>query len=121
MFELSSAELLLVIVVAVVVIGPKDLPVVARTIGRWMRKAKQLGGEFTKLLEEAGEGTGIKEARQAIEWETNKVTRLIDLDGKEQRAYDVADIEKTLGVRMKPAVKKKPKVKTHTRKKKARG
>jgi sec-independent protein translocase protein TatB len=107
MFDLSWSELLVVVVVAILVIGPKDMPVVARTVGRWIGKIKRMGQDFMKMIEEAGEETGLKEVARDVEWEGSKVTRLIDLEGKEQIAYDVEDVEKTLGVRMRPVPKKK--------------
>ena len=36
MFDIGASELLLIVVVAVVVIGPKDLPLAMRTAGRWI-------------------------------------------------------------------------------------
>jgi len=42
MFDLGWTELLLVAAVALVVIGPKDLPVAMRTVGRWVGKARAM-------------------------------------------------------------------------------
>jgi sec-independent protein translocase protein TatB len=42
MFDLGWSELLLVAVVALVVIGPKDLPVAMRAVGRWVGKARAM-------------------------------------------------------------------------------
>ena len=42
MFNIGFAELLLVLVIAYVIVGPKDLPKVARWLGRMVRKARQL-------------------------------------------------------------------------------
>ncbi|MFN7158139.1 MAG: twin-arginine translocase TatA/TatE family subunit, partial [Erythrobacter cryptus] len=36
MFDIGAAELLVIIIVAVIVIGPKDLPLAMRTAGRWI-------------------------------------------------------------------------------------
>ncbi|HJS10382.1 twin-arginine translocase TatA/TatE family subunit, partial [Sphingopyxis sp.] len=40
MFDVAPTELLLVVVVALVVIGPKDLPKAMRFVGKWMAKAR---------------------------------------------------------------------------------
>ncbi|MBI3171399.1 MAG: twin-arginine translocase subunit TatB, partial [Hydrocarboniphaga effusa] len=40
MFEIGFSELLLCFVVALVVLGPQKLPVVARTLGRWTGRAR---------------------------------------------------------------------------------
>ena len=42
MFDLGSFELILVLVVALMVMGPKQLPVVARRMGLWVRYGKNL-------------------------------------------------------------------------------
>ena len=46
MFDLGASELLLIVVVAIVVIGPKDLPVAMRTAGRWIGKIRRVSGHF---------------------------------------------------------------------------
>ena len=51
MFNIGFAELLLVLVVAYVIVGPKDLPKVARWLGRMVRRARQL---IRELKEEIG-------------------------------------------------------------------
>ena len=38
MFDIAPSELLLVVIVAIIVIGPKDLPLALRTAGRWLGK-----------------------------------------------------------------------------------
>ena len=40
MFDIGPTELLLIVVVAVIVIGPKDLPVALRTAGRWIARMR---------------------------------------------------------------------------------
>ncbi len=42
MFNVGFAELLLVLIIAYVIVGPKDLPKVARWLGRMVRRARQL-------------------------------------------------------------------------------
>ena len=51
MFGIDAPELLLIIVVAVVVIGPKDLPLALRTAGKWMAKIRQVSGHFRAGLD----------------------------------------------------------------------
>ncbi|MFM9449512.1 twin-arginine translocase TatA/TatE family subunit, partial [Streptomyces acidiscabies] len=40
MFDIAPSEFLLVAIVAIVVIGPKDLPMALRTAGRWIAKVR---------------------------------------------------------------------------------
>ena len=46
MFDIGASELLLVVIVAIVVIGPKDLPFALRTAGRWIGKIRRVSGHF---------------------------------------------------------------------------
>jgi sec-independent protein translocase protein TatB len=57
MFDIGASELLLTVIVAIVVIGPKDLPLALRTAGRWMGKIRRVSGHFR-----AGVETMIREA-----------------------------------------------------------
>lgn len=57
MFDIAPSELLLVIIVAIVVIGPKDLPLALRTAGRWIGKIQRVSNHFR-----AGISTMIREA-----------------------------------------------------------
>lgn len=52
MFDVAPTELLLVAIVALVVIGPKDLPRVLRVIGQWVGKAKRVAGQFRSGFDE---------------------------------------------------------------------
>jgi sec-independent protein translocase protein TatB len=51
MFDVGASELLLIIIVAVVVIGPKDMPMALRTAGRWIGKVRRVSGHFRSGLE----------------------------------------------------------------------
>ena len=46
MFDIASSELLLVALVALLVIGPKDLPRVLRHVGNWVGKARGVASQF---------------------------------------------------------------------------
>lgn len=46
MFDVGAGELLVILIVAVVVIGPKDLPIAMRTAGRWIGKMRRLSAHF---------------------------------------------------------------------------
>ena len=57
MFDIGAQELLIIIVVAVIVIGPKELPTALRTAGRWMGKVRRVSNHFRSGVE-----TMIREA-----------------------------------------------------------
>jgi sec-independent protein translocase protein TatB len=46
MFDVGAGELLVILIVAVVVIGPKDLPIAMRTAGRWIGKMRRISAHF---------------------------------------------------------------------------
>lgn len=52
MFDIGWPELLIVALLLLIVVGPKDLPVVLRTLGRYLGKVRAMGREFTSTLEE---------------------------------------------------------------------
>ena len=52
MFEIGWSELLLIAVVALIAIGPKELPTVLRTLGQWMRKLRHMASEFQSQFQE---------------------------------------------------------------------
>ncbi len=70
MFEIGFSELLLCFIVALIVLGPQKLPVVARTLGRWTGRAKMYVRNLTAELERETSGSSIardlKEAHKAI-------------------------------------------------------
>jgi len=59
MFDLGAFELLLIAVVAIIVIGPKDLPLAMRSAGRWAGKIRRVSNHFR-----SGMDAMIREAEQ---------------------------------------------------------
>lgn len=57
MFDIGASEFLLIVIVAVVAIGPKDLPRALRTAGQWIGKIRRVSGHFRSGIE-----TMIREA-----------------------------------------------------------
>ena len=53
MFDISWTEFLLIGVVALVVIGPKELPAVLRTLGQWTRRVRSMAADFQGQFQEA--------------------------------------------------------------------
>jgi sec-independent protein translocase protein TatB len=83
MFDISWTEFLLIGVVALVVIGPKELPGVMRTMGQWTRKVRGMAAEFQNQFQEA-----MREAEMA------DLKKQVD-----DMARDVKDIDPLKGVR----------------------
>src|SRR5919204_6387612 len=53
MFDIGWSELVLIGVVALIAIGPKELPGVLRMVGQWMGKARKMAAEFQSQFQEA--------------------------------------------------------------------
>lgn len=66
MFDLSWAHILILLVVALVVVGPKDLPRLMHIIGRWMGKARAMANEFRKSFDEMARQGELDELRKEI-------------------------------------------------------
>jgi len=94
LLDFGWSELMLIGLVALVVIGPKDLPKALRVAGFWVRKARTLSREFQSSVEQMVREAELDEMRQ----ELNKVTQ-IDLD-KEFR--NTVDPTGSLAESMKP-------------------
>ena len=94
LLDFGWSELMLIGLVALIVIGPKDLPKALRVAGFWVRKARTLSREFQSSVEQMVREAELDEVRQ----ELNKVTQ-IDLD-KEFR--ETVDPTGSLAESMKP-------------------
>ncbi|WP_199175709.1 Sec-independent protein translocase protein TatB [Telmatospirillum siberiense] len=67
MFDIAWSELALIGAVALIVIGPKDLPKVMRVMGQWMRKARLLAGEFQNNFDELLRQAELDEVRRQVQ------------------------------------------------------
>ena len=67
MFEIGWSELLVIAMVAIVVIGPKDLPRVMRTVGQWAGKMKRMSREFQNQFSEALREAELEDVRKDVE------------------------------------------------------
>jgi sec-independent protein translocase protein TatB len=86
-FDIGWPELMLIGVVALVVIGPKDLPAALRVAGYWVRKARTMSREFQSSVEQMLREAELDEVRQ----ELKKATEIdLDLDQKSNKIIDPA-------------------------------
>lgn len=67
MLDLSWSHILIVLVVALVVVGPKDLPRLMRMVGRWMAKARSMADQFRKSFEEMSRQSELDELRAELD------------------------------------------------------
>jgi sec-independent protein translocase protein TatB len=67
MFDISWTEFLLIGVVALIVIGPKELPAVMRTMGQWARKVRGMAAEFQNQFHEAMREAEMADLKQQVD------------------------------------------------------
>ena len=67
MIDLSWSHILIVLIVALVVVGPKDLPRLMRIVGRWVGRARAMADQFRKSFDEMARQSELDELRQEIE------------------------------------------------------
>ncbi len=67
MLDIGWSELAVIAVLALIIIGPKDLPAVMRTMGQWMRKARSVTREFQSSIDEMVREAELEDARKAID------------------------------------------------------
>lgn len=75
MFDIGPTELLLIVVVAVIVIGPKDLPLALRTAGRWIGKMRKLSGHFRAGLDAMIREAEMEELERKWKEQNEKIMR----------------------------------------------
>lgn len=76
MFDLGWTELLLIGIVALIVVGPKDLPVMFRTVGRFVGKAKGMAREFSTAMNQAADQAGVKDVTDTLKGATDGLDKV---------------------------------------------
>jgi len=75
MFGVDTSELLLIAVVALVFIGPKDLPRAMRTVGRWVGKIRGMARHFTAGVEAMVRESELEEMEKQWREENERIMR----------------------------------------------
>lgn len=93
MLDFSLSELLLIAVVALVVIGPEDLPKVLKVTLRFFKQIRDMLHEVRQSFDEIVESTGLDDIQKDINKDLNKDARyIIDQNGEYQEIFDVSDL-----------------------------
>ena len=66
MFDIGWSELVVIAVVALIAIGPKELPGVLRMVGQWMGKARRMAAEFQGQFQEAMREAEMAELKKGM-------------------------------------------------------
>jgi sec-independent protein translocase protein TatB len=78
MFGMGWSEIVLISIVALIVVGPKDLPVLFRKVGQFAGKAKGMAREFSRAMNEAADEAGVSDISKTLRAATNPVQTGLD-------------------------------------------
>ncbi|MEO0566835.1 MAG: Sec-independent protein translocase protein TatB [Pseudomonadota bacterium] len=87
MFDLGWTELMVIGIVALIVVGPKDLPGMFRAVGKFVGKAKQMAREFSRAMNDAADDAGVNDMTKTIRAATNPVGTAMDQVKKSTESF----------------------------------
>mgnify|MGYP000908794521 CR=1 FL=1 len=98
MLDIGWSEMAIIVLVAVVVIGPKDLPGAIRSVAGWLKKARQMSREFQTGLDDMLREADLDDARKAIDAARHRnlgklIEQEIDPDGEIGRQFREMDAD----------------------------
>lgn len=93
MFDFAWSEIGLIAVVALVLIGPKDMPIAIRSVAGMIKKARRMAGEFQTHVDEMVREADLGEVRDQIKQIRNfnfrgEFERAVDEDGSLRKAFE---------------------------------
>lgn len=93
MFDLGWAELLIIGIVALIVVGPKDLPVLFRKVGQFVGKAKGMAREFSTAMNQAADESGVREMSSTLNTSLKAAANPVGsaMDGVKSAAKSLTD------------------------------
>jgi sec-independent protein translocase protein TatB len=105
MFDITSSKLLILGIVALLVIGPKDLPALLRTIGKYMGIIKRHAADFRAQFDEAMRESELEQLKKEVEKvgsETEASIRSAELSVDKQISDARQDVDALMGADAKP-------------------
>ncbi len=98
MFDISWSEFLLIGVVALIVIGPKELPGVMRTLGQWMRKMRSMASDFQNQFQEAMREAEMTDLKKQVDDIAGEVSQFDPLKSVREDVESIGhDVQHSLG------------------------
>ncbi|MGC1505066.1 MAG: Sec-independent protein translocase protein TatB [Sulfitobacter sp.] len=95
MFDLGWTELLVIGIVSLIVVGPKDLPILFRKVGQFVGKAKGMAREFSSAMNDAADDSGMREMSSSINKSLKAATNPVGtaMDGVKTAAKSLTDLD----------------------------
>src|SRR5437667_693475 len=78
MFDISWGKLVVIGVIALIVIGPKELPAVLRTVGQWMGKMRRMAAEFQGQFQDAMREAEMADLKKTFDDTTSGLSTVFD-------------------------------------------
>ncbi|MET4129644.1 Sec-independent protein translocase protein TatB [Roseovarius sp. MBR-6] len=103
MFDLGWTELLVIGIVALIVVGPKDLPGMFRAVGRFVGKAKGMAREFSRAMNDAADQSGVGDIQKSFKAASNPMKTAMN-ELKKTTEDVTRDLEKTARPPLDPEV-----------------
>ncbi len=108
MLDIGWTEMAVVAVIAVIVIGPKDLPRIMRAAGRWARKARSMAREFQSGIDDMVRESEVGEVKKGFDSiadysPAKEIENAIDPTGTLAKDLDPANIESEDDAKVAPA------------------
>ena len=117
MFDIGWSEMLIIGVVTLVVLGPKELPHALKTFSHWMRAARKLGSEFQSGVNEIVREAELEDAKKELQKISShsisdKIEKAIDPSGDLKKAINepVAEAKSALAEPKEDAEAAKPSI-----------
>lgn len=108
MFDLGISELLVIGIVALIVIGPKDLPELFRSLGRFTAKMRAMAREFSRAMEAAADESGMKDVAKDLKTATSAKSMGLDAVKDAAAKFEKWDPMKNAARPSTPSVAAKP-------------
>ncbi|MHC1943387.1 twin-arginine translocase subunit TatB [Bradyrhizobium sp. UFLA06-06] len=107
MFDIGWSELVVIAVVALIAIGPKELPGVLRMVGQWMGKARKMASEFQGQFQEAmreAEMADLKKSFDEVKEAATGITSGNIMTSLQKDVSDALQIDKPVDAQVASAI-----------------
>lgn len=92
MLGLSWTETLVILIVALLVIKPQDIPPIVRGMRQFFRKCKAIQQEISNTLMEVVDEVELKELKEEVQAINKDIEYIADMEGNLQETYNIKDL-----------------------------